>query len=144
MNPKEKEIIQHLRKGKRVNISAIARELDVPISTIADRIRKIEQKYIMKRSSLLDYAKIGYNSNQMLAIKVDREKKSLLLDFLKKQKHVNSIYSINSNFSFLIELVCRNHFEFITWLDEIKMKFPLEITSFQILKVEDKEMFVPE
>ncbi len=139
----EKEIIKHLREGKRVNISAIARELGVPISTVADRIRKIEQKYVMKRSSLLDYAKLGYNSNQMIALKVAREKKKMLLDFLKQQKQVNSIYSTNSDYSFLVEVVCRNHFEFITWLDELKMKFPLEITSFQILKTEGKEMFVP-
>jgi len=144
MNPHEKDIIKRLRRGKRVNISAIARELGLPISTVADRIRKIDEKYVVKRSSLLDYSKMGYVSNHIIAIRTKPEEKERMLNFLKQQGCVNSIFHTNSNFSFLIEVVFRENFEFINWIEKMRAEFPIEMQSFQILKVEDKERFLPE
>jgi len=143
MKQSETEIIRYLRSGKRVNISEIARELKLPISTVSDRIKKAEAKYIIKRSSLLDYNKIGYSANAMLAVKVNSNQKSAFLDFLKSQDCINSIYHINSGFSFLLELVCKDHLELVNWIEDIKSKFSLKLHSFQILKVEEKERFVP-
>jgi len=143
MKQSETEIIRYIRSGKRVNISEIARELKLPISTVSDRIKKIEQRYILKRSSILDYRKIGYLANEVLAIKVDSRHKQDFLNFLKKQNCVNSIYFIDSGFSFLVEIVCKDNFELIGWIEEVKSKFSLEMVSFQVLKVEEKEKFVP-
>ena len=80
MKNAEKEIIEHLRKGKRVNISEIARKLGLPISTVSDRIRRIEQKYVLKRASLLDFPKTGYNAHAMLAIKTNKTMFCLFTD----------------------------------------------------------------
>ena len=142
MKQKEKEMIKYLRKGKRVNISEIARELNLPISTVRDRINRIEEKYILKRSSLLDYKKIGYSANVILAVKIDSKKREFL-DFLKEQKCINSIYRINSGYNFLFEVVFRDSLQLINWIEKIKALFVLEIISFQILKVEEKEKFIP-
>ena len=143
MKQKEKEIIKHLRKGKRVNISSIARELDLPVSTVSDAIRRIEKRYVLKRSSLLDYHRLGYNANAMVVIKVNPSQKHLILDFLEKENCVNSICHVNSGFNFLIELVCKDNLELLNWVEDVKIKFDVEIISFQILKVVEKERFVP-
>lgn len=143
MNTKEREILKRLRHGKRVNVSAIARELKLPISTVADRIKRIDKRYVLKRSSLLDYSTFGYVSNHMLAIKAGQGEKEQMLQFLKQQNCVNSIYHTNSNFSFLVEVVFRDNLEFINWLESTRSMFQADIDSFQILKVEDKEKFIP-
>ena len=143
MKPEEKQIIEHLRKGKKVNISEIARELNLPISTVADRIKRIEDKYILKRSSLLDHTRMGYLANVMLAIKVNQEQKKSFLSFLKEQNCVNSIYHINSGFNFLVEIIFKDQLGLIKWVEEIKSTFPLELMSFQLLKTEEKEKFIP-
>lgn len=144
MNSHEKEIIKRLRRGKKVNVSAIAREMKLPVSTVADKIKKIDEKYVIKRSSLLNYSRLGYVSNHMLAIKARPSEKEGLLGFLKQQGCVNSIYHTNSNFSFLVEVVFRDNLEFINWLERMRAEFPIEMQTFQILKVEDKERFLPE
>lgn len=144
MNQKETEIIKRLRNGKRFNISQIARELNMPITTVADRIRKIERNHITKRSSLLDYSSMGYASNHMIAIKVKSGSKDALLQLLMANNNVNSVYRINSDHHFLAEVVFRNNFEFISWLDTLKSMSQVDITSFQILKTEEKEKFLPE
>ena len=143
MKQKEKEIIKHLRKGKRVNISSIARELELPISTVSDAIRRIEKRYVLKRSSLLDYHKLGYYANAVVVIKIDSKQKHALLDFLKEQNCVNSIFHVNSGFNFLVEIVCKDNLELLNWIEDVKTKFDVEIMSFQILKVVEKERFVP-
>lgn len=145
MEQKEREIIRRLRQGKRVNISGIARELGMPVTTVADKIRKIESRHVTKRASLLDYSSMGYNSNQFVALKIKgNASRTSVLDFLKKQRCVNSIYAINSDFHFLVELVFSSHFGFVQWVDEIKRSFELEILSFHVLKTEEKERFLPE
>ncbi len=144
MNQNEKEIMKHLRQGKKLNISAIARELSLPISTVADKLKRIEEKYVTKRSSLLDYKSLGYTAHHIVAIKASPHQKSEVLDFLKQQKCVNSVYHTNSSFSFLIEVVCRDSFQFINWVEQLKSKFSVELQPFQILKVEERERFMPE
>lgn len=144
MNPKEKEIIKHLRHGKRVNMSAIARELGMPITTVADRIRKIDERYVVKRASLLDYSRMGYSSHHIIAVKLSNEQKQAFLEYMKEQKCVNSIYRTNSGFNFIVEVVFRSNFDFITWIEELKPRFRLEMSSFQILNTEEKEIFIPE
>ena len=47
------------------------------------------------------------------------------------------------DYHFFVEVVLRNNFEFITWLDMLKSISQVDITSFQVLKVEEKEKFVP-
>jgi DNA-binding Lrp family transcriptional regulator len=139
---KEKDIISHLRKGV-VNISQIARELKVPVSTVADRIKRIEQKYVLKRSSLLDYNKIGYNAQALLAIKVNSQNKKEFLEFLKRQDCLNSLYHTNSDFDFLVEVVFRENIDLFNWIEVAKNNFSVDIKEYHILKIEDKERFVP-
>jgi DNA-binding Lrp family transcriptional regulator len=143
MKDYEKEIIAHLRKGEKINMSEIARKMNLPITTVIDRIKRIEDKYLVKHSVILDYSKIGYNAPALLAIKANSDKHENLLDFLKLQNNVNAIMRTNSNYSFLVEVVCKNNLELIKWIEETKSRFCMDITPFQILKVEDREKFLP-
>ena len=132
-----------MRTGKRLNISEIARQLNLPISTVNDRIKRIERKYVIKRSSLLDYYKLGYLANARVAIRINSEYKYKFLEFLKQQTCVNSIYHINSGFDILIDVICKDHIELKHWVEQIQRDFSVEIVVFNILKVEEKERFVP-
>ena len=144
MNQKEKQIIRLMRTGKRLNISDIARQLNLPISTVSDAIRRIERKYTVKRTSILDCTKMGYFANVELAIKIDSRTKSDFIDYLKQHDCVNSIYHINSGFDLLVEVIFRDISELKSWLSKAKEKFEFDETVFQILKIEEKERFVPD
>ena len=142
MKTKEKEILSYLREGV-VNISKIARELQLPVSTVSDRIKRLETKYVLKRSSLLDYSKVGCHSNSILVIKVESTNKKAFFDFLKKQKCVNSLYRTNSNFDFLVEVVFKKNIDLYKWIEVTQDKYLVAITEYPILSVELKERFVP-
>ena len=128
------KIIRYLRKGKRVNVSEIARELKLPISTVSDRIKKIENKFVLKRSSLLDFEKLGYKVHAFIAIKAGK-------DFLKfsDASFINSFYQINTGYDYLIEVVFKDLAElkkFVNFLDVEDYKI------FQIIKTIEKEKFL--
>jgi DNA-binding Lrp family transcriptional regulator len=143
MKEKDLEILKQMRKGKRLNISEIARQLNLPISTVSDTIRRIEERYVLKRASLLDYSKLGYSANANLAIKAYPPQKNDLLKFLKNENCVNSIYHVNEGNDFLIDVVFRNWAGLKEWVSELKNKFAVETSTFHILKTEEKERFVP-
>jgi DNA-binding Lrp family transcriptional regulator len=143
MEDYEKEIVHHLRQGRKTNMSHIARITNSPITTVIDRIKRIEEKYILKHSVILDYKKIGYNSPALLAIKLDHSKHVELLEFLTNQKNVNTILRTNSGYDFLVEIVCTDDFDLKTQIEHMKLKFQMEMMQFNILKVEDKEKFTP-
>jgi len=140
---KYKEIIKRMRSGKRLNISEVARELNLPISTVSDRIRKIEENFVRKRTSLLEYPKLGYHSHAKIAVSINHNKKQGLLDFLREQECVNSIFHINTGYDFLIEVVHKNPIELKSWVLEMKSMFGAEAQIFNILRIEKVEGFMP-
>ena len=143
MKQTDKEIIRLMRTGKKLNISEIARQLNLPISTVNDKIKRIEEKYMIKRSSLLDYLSLGYFANAKLVIRINSEFKQTFLDFLKSQKCVNSIYHINSGFDILVDVVCKDAIVLKNFVEVLRRDFSADVSVFQILKVEEKEVFLP-
>ena len=143
MMEKDKEILREMRKGKRLNVSEIARKLSLPVSTVSDRIRAIEKRYVIKHSSLLNYPKLGYLAHAKLAVRINPEKRQQFVDFLREESCVNSVYHVNSGYDFLVEIVFKSQILLKQWVEIAKERFNLDITTFQILKIEEKEGFMP-
>ena len=140
---KDKEIIKLMRNGKRLNISEIARELDMPTSTVNDAIKRLEEKYGVKHSSLLDYSKLDYAANAQLAVKISSMQKEEFLGFVKSEKCVNSIHHVDPDYDFLLEIVFKDAIKLKEWVEMIQIRFSAEVNTFHILKTEKKEEFVP-
>jgi DNA-binding Lrp family transcriptional regulator len=143
LKQKDRELIKHLREGKRLNISEIARQLKMPISTVNDSIKRLEAKHVIKRPSLLNYQSLGYLANAKLAIIVSTEQRPLLLDYLKQSSCVNSIYHINSGYDFLVDVVLKDTHMLKSWVSDIQTNFSAKVSTFQILKTEEIERFIP-
>ena len=144
MNQNEKEIINILRKQKRMNMSNIAKSLNMPISTVADKMKKIEKKYLLKHSSILDYSKTGYPIMGICLVKIDSKDREKFLAQAKRQNCVNSIYHTNSEHNFMVEIICKNHWELTDWIELMKLNYSSEILHFQVTNIEEKEKFLLE
>lgn len=143
MSPNEREIIRLMRTGKRLNMSEIARQLRLPVSTVIDTIRRIENRYVIKRASLLNYPTLGYFSNARIAVKLSPSKKKPFLEFLKKEECVNSIFHINSGFDFMIDCVWKDALCMKEWILRVNEGFEPQLQVFSIIKVEETERFLP-
>ena len=140
MKQKDKDILMNMRNGKKLNISKIARQLKLPISTVNDRINHIEKNYLLKYSALLNYNKLGYLGHAKIAVKTNN---AGFLDFLKQHESVNAIYHVNEGYDYLIEVVFKDLIELKQFVYSIQDKVN-ECKIFHIINTVEKERFMTE
>ena len=65
----DKEIIKQLQKDGRKSYRQIAKELDLSVGTITNRIQKLQHEGIIRGFHLeLDYAALGYNIQTIIGL----------------------------------------------------------------------------
>ena len=143
MNKKDLKIIANLRQNARMPLTKMSRLTHIPVSTIFDRLKLNEDSLIVKHTSLLDFNKLGYNTRANITLKVDREDKEALKEFLIKHQSVNSVYKINNGFDFMIEGVFKQIKEMEDFLDNLEQKFKIQDKkSFFIIEDLKREAFM--
>jgi DNA-binding Lrp family transcriptional regulator len=49
MNKKEEQIISHLRKNAKASVLSLSRQIEMPLSTIYDKINRLNQSKVIKK-----------------------------------------------------------------------------------------------
>ena len=143
MKQKELEIISHLRKDARSSLAAISNDVEIPISTIYDKVNRMHKGDVIKRfTTLVDFSKLGYHHHATIAIRVPKKQKRELFLFLKNENSINTLHEINNGFDFLIETIHINIKEYSEFIEELQESFNiLELNKFQIIKEIERERF---
>ena len=62
MKKSELEILSHLRKDARTSLASISHDVNIPISTIYDKINRFHLNKIIERyTAILNFSKLGYH-----------------------------------------------------------------------------------
>ena len=143
MNKKDLLIISHLRNNARMPLTKMSRKTQIPVSTIFDRLKLNENNLIVKHTSLLDFSKLGYNTRANIMLRVDRDDKEGLKEYLVKNQSVNSVYKVNNGFDFMVEGIFRQIKDMEEFLDNLENKFKIQDKrSFFIIEDLKKEAFM--
>lgn len=144
MNEKERQIISHLRKDARTSLASISYNIEMPISTIYDKINRLNKSDVIRRfTALIDFSKLGFHYQAKLALRVEHLKKEELLLFLREHESVNSLYEINGGFDFFVETIHKDIKEYLDFVNKLKEKFELlAMQEFQIIDEIEREKFV--
>ena len=136
-------IILQLREDARTSLAAISSSINSPISTIHDRVRRLQEKRVVKKFTILvDFSKLGYHHHGKLIFKVNPLQKQALFAFLKDHPAVNSLTEINSGFDFFAEIIHHNVKEYYSFLDTLHESFELtELQEFQVIEDITREQF---
>lgn len=105
------KILSQFRKNARENLTSASKKIQVPISTIYDRLRKYEGSIIRKHTSLIDFGALGFGLKVQMVVKVAPKDRESLSVFLKTHPRVNSLYTISNGFDFMVEIILRNLLE---------------------------------
>src|SRR3989344_9350902 len=89
-------ILSYLRRNGRVSLTNLSKLTHIPISTLYERISKL--KVIQKYTSIIDFGGLGYELNVNIMVKVRKEEKKLLIDFITKSHNINSAYVIDNHY----------------------------------------------
>lgn len=143
MNQKDIKIITYLRQNARMPLTTMSKKTQIPVSTLFDRLKANESTLIIKHTSLLDFAKLGFNTRANITLKVDREDKEKLKEFLMKHQSINSVYKINNGYDFMIEGIFRQIKDMENFLEDLENKFKIQDKkSFFIIEDLKREAFM--
>lgn len=138
------KLISYLRKNARQTLTNISKKTRIPISTLYDKLKLHEGSIIIKHTTLLDFARLGFNCRANVLLRTDREHREKLGSYLKAHPLINNLYKINNGFDFLAEGIFCHVKDLEDFVDELEKNFPLEEKKTHYI-IEDlkREEFMP-
>ncbi len=133
-------ILRHLRKDARKSLAKIARQEDIPISTLFSKVNKLESSVIKRSTSLLDFSRLGYNLAIISFLKLKDNSKQEAIDFLATHPNTNCLLKINNGFDLFLEAIfdnMRSYTQFCEDLKKLNIKTKDDYFVIEELKKED-------
>ncbi len=119
-------LLAQLRKNSRVKMTKMSRELDIPVSTIFERLKGPLRNYIKRFTCLMNNSEVGFNSRATLILKVDQEQKEEIRAFLEKHQNVNSLYRINNGYDFLLDAIFKQMIDLEEFIEQLEKSFRIK------------------
>lgn len=135
-------LLAHLRSGKKRKVTDISRVLNIPATTLYDRLGLLESGLGIKYTALVDFQKLGYMRVVHLCIKAQKENKNRLEQHLLAHKSLNSLVRINHGYDFLAHMVFRDVGELRQFVDDLDARFGAEIQVFEAIDEIVRERFM--
>ncbi|MDP2749624.1 MAG: Lrp/AsnC family transcriptional regulator [Nanoarchaeota archaeon] len=143
MDKKDLMIVKELRRNARLSLTDIASLTTIPITTVHDRLKQHEKKWISKHTTLLDFQNMGYGGRAYLALKAEKAKRIELRNFLLHHKNVNSVYVVNYGFDLMADVVFRNIKDVESFSELLSQKYGVfETKIFHVLEELQEEEFM--
>ena len=103
MDELDYKILEKLNEDARKSYREMARELKVSLTTISNRIKKMEDEKVIERYiPLINPEKIGYDLTAVINVKISHGKLIEVQEKISKDKHVSGVYDITGDWDSLI------------------------------------------
>ncbi|MFC1742223.1 Lrp/AsnC family transcriptional regulator [Nanoarchaeota archaeon] len=137
------ELLMQLRKDGRQQLTDISRKINVPVSTLFDRVRISRGDLITRFTCLLDFQKVGFGCRAQMVFRVKKSDRDEMQMFLLKHPNVNSVYKINNGYDFLVEAVFRELKGVDEFVEKVDERYGvLEKKVYYIISDLGREMFL--
>ena len=112
MDTIDEKILTILQSRARIKKSEMARELNLPATTLQERVRRLEKNGTIKNyQAVIDPEKIGMAVQAMVAVTLDRHESSDIRSFEKDIKTIPGIkacYHLSGRFDYLLHVVAKD------------------------------------
>ena len=132
-------LLSYLRGDARLNLTRISSETGIPISTLFDKLKKLEQGVILKKTALLNFNILGYEIRIMLLLKTKEEEAENVKRILKASQYVNSAYVVSDDHNFFVDAVFRNMSEYFNFLKSLNGKVIEKKEHFIIERIKEED-----
>ncbi len=122
---KDLVILSHLRKNGRETLTKMSKKTGIPISTIYDRMKFHDGDLIKKHTCIVDFNKIGYNTKAYVLLKVHKDSRKEVAEYLRENMNVNSVSKVNNDYDYLVEVICRHLKGIEKFIESMEEKFNL-------------------
>jgi len=135
-------ILTHLRNNSRKSLAKIGREINMPISTVFDKVHKINHGVVLKHTSLLDFAKLGHSLKINYVIKAKPDRIMPMLSFLAANNKVNSVQKLRDDGEYFVEAIFRDMVEFDNFTEQLDDYKAKNLHIINIIEEMKKEAFL--
>ena len=126
LDKRELIILSKFRENSRESLTRMSKKISVPVSTIYEKLKGYEKSVIKRHTSLLDFSKLGFNTRATIILKVTKDNKDALKEFLLNNRYVNTFYKINNGYDFMIEAIFRELNEVESFVEELEDKYNVQ------------------
>lgn len=119
-------ILANLRKNSRAQLTKISKTTGIPVSTIFDKLKAYKKGIITRYATLLDFPKLGFNTLAVLVLRVKKEDREALNQFLLTSPSVNTAFKINNGYDFLIEVIFKTMMDFEGFQEALDDRFTIK------------------
>ncbi len=143
MKQQDLMVLSALRQNARLSLTKMSRATRVPVSTIYDKLKQYERTVIKKHTAIVDFAKLGYNTRAKILIKVERDQREEMQEYLQKNRNVNSIYKINNGYDYIVELIFVHIKDMEDFIETLEAEFKvLKQETYYVIADLKKEEFL--
>jgi len=112
LDSKDIQILSLLLNNARLSNKEIAAKIEIAQSSTHDRIKKLTQKGYFKGSyAQIDQKKLGLTVEVMLAIKLNKQHRSIIADFIEKASQfpgVLQLFHMAGNSDFILHITVKD------------------------------------
>jgi len=120
----EKRIIKYLIENPNYNLYKIAADLSISLDSTRNKIKKLQQKSIIKGySAQINFSSFGFGQHIIL-ISVHSINEKKWLDFLREHEKIYYLYKYLGRWDYEVGIYTQNNKEFEKIIEEMKSKFP--------------------
>jgi DNA-binding Lrp family transcriptional regulator len=128
------KILEKLNENARKSYREIARELSISLTTVANRIKRMENEKVIERYiPLINQEKIGYDLTAVINVKISHGKLLEVQEKISKDNHVSSIYDITGDWDSLIIANFRDRKDLNNFIKNVLTMDYVEKTNTQIV-----------
>ncbi len=143
MKKQDTLIVSLLRENSRMSLTDMSRITKIPVSTLYDKIKIYNKGLIMKHTTLVDFAQLGFSTRARVLLKVKRAELQVVRDHLLKSSALNELYKVNNGYDFMAEFIFKTMAEMENYLDILSDSFELEKEEvFYIIDELKREQFL--
>ena len=120
MDALDLRILSCLDRDARRSFAELARELNVSQPTIADRVRRLEDRGILRGTLLdLDLGRLGYGINAFVRIRSSATLKRGLIEAARKMPQVTEMFAVTGEDCSVARIVARSTEDLANVLDRL-------------------------
>ena len=144
MDKIDKKILKELLENSRLPLSQIGKRVRLSRENVYYRIQNlIKQGIIRDFVASIDYTSLGFQ--QFVAFiefdKIDKEKESQIIEYLKKEKSVSWIGVLSGNWSLTFDIFAKSNFELNDFIGKFFNYFEQNIGDYIILNLQESNYF---
>ena len=97
-------IISQLRSDGRMTLTQISRKTNIPVSSVFEKLKAFRASELIQPTVLTDFSRLGMGTRALIAIKVDRDARADVEEFLKHPR-VNNLLRVSNGYTFMIDII---------------------------------------